>query len=69
MIAPVKTPGPAALLWTAEEAAQQLRVSRRTVWSLTASGELPVVRIRRCVRYRPEDVLAYRDRLAAEARR
>ena len=62
-------PADAPLLWTAEQVAEQLGISPRTVWSLTAGGDLPVVRIRRCVRYRPEDVRAYRDRLAAEARR
>jgi len=42
---------PAKLLLTATEAARVLSVSPRTVWSMTASGELPVVRVRRAVRY------------------
>ena len=33
-----------------------LGVSPRTLWSMTASGELPSVRLRRAVRYRIEDV-------------
>jgi len=42
---------PAKLLLTATEAARVLSVSPRTLWSMTASGELPVVRVRRSVRY------------------
>ena len=33
------------------EASQALAISPRKLWSLTASGEIPHVRIGRCVRY------------------
>jgi len=69
MSVPTNEPAPFNFLWTPDQAAEQLAVSLRTLWSLTAGGELPAVRIRRCVRYRPADVQAYIDRLAAEGRR
>lgn len=41
-----------ALLLTAPEAAERLRISEKTLWSLTAPrGGIPVVRIGRAVRY------------------
>jgi excisionase family DNA binding protein len=45
------------LLLTAREAAAALSISARKLWSLTASGEVPHVRIGRAVRY-PVDELA-----------
>lgn len=42
---------PAALLFTPAQAAEALSISPRKLWSLTASGEIPVVRIGRAVRY------------------
>ena len=42
---------PTKLLLNSAEAAQALGISERTLWSLTASGEIPVVRVRRSVRY------------------
>jgi excisionase family DNA binding protein len=41
-----RTPG-SIQLWTLNEVASALRVSRRTVQRMTGSGELPVVRIGR----------------------
>ncbi len=49
-------------LMTPHEAARWLALSPRTLWSLTASGELPAVRIRRSVRYRPADLEAFAER-------
>jgi excisionase family DNA binding protein len=38
------------------EAARQLGVSKTFAWQLTARGEIPIVRIGRLVRIRPEDL-------------
>ena len=40
-----------ALLLTPREAAAALSISERSLWSLTASGDLPCVRIGRSKRY------------------
>lgn len=54
---------PTKLLLTAPEAAKALAVSARKLWSLTASGEIPVVRVgERSVRYSVE---ALREWIAA----
>ena len=43
---------PAKLLLTAPEAARVLSISARKLWSLTNSGEIPVIRVgARSVRY------------------
>jgi excisionase family DNA binding protein len=57
------------LLLTAREAAAALSISARKLWSLTASGEVPHVRIGRAVRY-PADALTewVAQRTAATAR-
>ncbi len=47
--------GKAALL-TAVEASRLLSISQRKLWSLTASGEIPHVRIGRSVRYPVDDL-------------
>ena len=39
------------LLLTPREAAEALAISPRKLWSMTASGESPHVRLGRCVRY------------------
>ncbi len=39
------------LLLTARQAARELAISERTLWGLTARGEIPCVRIGRAVRY------------------
>ena len=45
------------LLLTPREAAQALSVSSRTLWSITRPrGDLPCVRVGRCVRYDPSDL-------------
>jgi len=46
-------------LLTAREAAAELTISERTLWTLTKTGEIPSVRIRRSVRYLPADLSAY----------
>ena len=45
-----------SLLLTAKQAAETLSISTRKLWSLTAAGEIPHVRIGRSVRY-PVDAL------------
>jgi len=47
-------------LYTIKEASAYMSVSERTVWEWTAPrGELPVVKLGRSVRYRPEDLEAF----------
>lgn len=46
----------AAILMTAKDAAKSLAISPRTLWSLTASGDIQAIRIGRSVRYRPSDL-------------
>jgi len=49
------SPAPAKLLWTAAETAKALSISPRSLWALSKSGEIPVVRLgKRAVRYDPE---------------
>ena len=44
------------LLLTAKQAAEALAISPRKLWSLTASGEISVVRLGRSVRYDRADL-------------
>ena len=44
------------ILLTPQKAAEALAISPRKLWAMTASGEIPPVRIGRCVRY-PVDAL------------
>lgn len=46
-------------LVSAEIAAKLLAVSPRTLWTLTHSREIPMVKIGRSVRYDPRDLDAY----------
>lgn len=39
------------MLLTPRQAAHELAISERTLWGLTARGEIPCVRIGRAVRY------------------
>lgn len=45
-----------AMLMTPPQAAETLAISARKLWALTASGEIPHVRIGRSVRYSPRDL-------------
>lgn len=49
---------PSALLplLTAREAADVLRISERTLWTLKETGEIPFVRVGRSVRYDQTDL-------------
>ena len=44
------------LLMTPQQAAEALAISPRKLWGMTSSGEIPHIRIGRCVRY-PVDEL------------
>ena len=39
------------LLLTATQAAESLAISPRKLWAMTQSGEIPCIRLGRCVRY------------------
>lgn len=45
-----------ARLLTIKDVTEKLNISRYTVYQLTKEGKLPVVKLRDCVRYKPEDV-------------
>ncbi|MGH9047284.1 MAG: helix-turn-helix domain-containing protein [Acidimicrobiales bacterium] len=49
----------AARLLTVNEVATALRVSNMTVYRLVSAGELPAVRVGRCVRLRADEVERY----------
>lgn len=44
------------ILVDVREAARLLCISQRTLWTLTNGGEIPSLKIGRCVRYRLEDL-------------
>ncbi len=48
-------------LLTVREAAGLLRISDRTLWTLTSQGEIPSVRVGRSVRYDPVDLTRWID--------
>jgi len=50
------------LLVDARQAARLLSVSPRTLFSLTKTGRIPVVRIGRATRYSPKDLEKFIDR-------
>lgn len=60
-----QTPQPVSanprLLVNRKEAADILAISERTLWALTAAGELPAIKIRRAVRYAIADLQMYID--------
>ena len=59
------------LLFKSREAAEALGISERTLWELTARGEIPVIRIpgrgkeARSLRYDVDDLRAWIDRQKA----
>ena len=55
------TPTNPALLLTPQQAAEALAISPRKLWAMTASGEIPYIRLGRCVRYPVDDLRAYID--------
>ena len=55
------SPTKPALLLTPQQAADDLAISPRKLWTMTASGEIPCVRIGRCVRYPLGDLRRWID--------
>ncbi len=49
------------LLLAPKQAAKALAISERKLWSMTKSGEIPHVKIGRCVRYLFDDLTAWVD--------
>ena len=47
---------PKPILLTPQQAAESLAISQRKLLSLTASGEVPHVRLGRCLRYPVDDL-------------
>ena len=50
-----------ALLLTPQQAAQTLAISPRKLWGMTDSGEIPHLRVGRCVRYPLADLQRFID--------
>ena len=61
-------PQPAQLLLSAKDAAQALSLSPRKLWSLTAGGKIPVVRIGRAVRYDLNDLREWIESCKSQGR-
>lgn len=59
MITTVGPPMKLTPLLTVREAADVLRISERTLWSLTNAKELPSVRVGRSVRYDQNDLATW----------
>ena len=55
------------LLLTASQAADSLAISPRKLWGMTASGEIPHIRLGRCVRYPVADLQRWIDQQKQEA--
>lgn len=55
------TPAKPALLLTPKQAAEALAISPRKLWGMTASGNIPHVRLGRCVRYPVVDLQCWLD--------
>ena len=53
-------------LLTTQEAADFLRVSTRHLWTITESGRIPRIKVRRCVRYKMDDLVRYIDGLRSD---
>lgn len=65
--APQATPAP--LLVNPKQAALMLGISARLLWSMTARGDVPAVRLGRLVRYRPETLRQWTEENEAAGRR
>lgn len=58
---PSKPPPDAALLLTPKQTAEVLAVSPRKLWSMTASGQIPHLKIGRLTRYCVDDLRRWID--------
>lgn len=56
------------MLLTPKQAAEALAISPRKLWSMTASGEVPHIRIGRAVRYSRDDLREWIDRRKSEVK-
>jgi excisionase family DNA binding protein len=54
---------PSKFLLTPKQAAETLSISPRKLWGMTASGEIPHIRLGRCVRYAVDDLLEMIERM------
>ena len=52
-------PTPPILLLTPKQAAAALSISPRKLWSMTANGEIPYLKIGRLTRYSIDDMQTY----------
>lgn len=55
----VTTEAESALLLDARRASDVLGISQRTLFTITKSGRLPVIRIGRLIRYHPSDLAEF----------
>ena len=55
------SPAKTVLLLTPAQAAEALAISSRKLWGMTASGEIPHVRLGRCVRYPLDELQRWID--------
>lgn len=55
-------------LYTANEVGKLLGVTTRTLYTLSARGELPCIKVGRSVRYHPDDVEAYINKQRTEVK-
>ncbi len=55
------SPAKTVLLLTPAQAAEALAISPRKLWGMTASGEIPHVRLGRCVRYPLDELQRWID--------
>ncbi len=55
------------LLLTASQAADSLAISPRKLWGMTTSGEIPHIRLGRCVWYPVADLQRWIDQQKQEA--
>ena len=55
------SPAKTVLLLTPAQAADALAISPRKLWGMTASGEIPHVRLGRCVRYPLDELQRWID--------
>ncbi len=55
------SPTTPTLLLTPRQAAEALAISARKLWAMTASSEIPYIRLGRCVRYPVDDLMRWID--------
>ena len=59
-----------AMMWTVEEVAAALNISKRTIWRMESCGELPpAIRMGRVVRWSAQEIRGWIARKQEESRR